>query len=79
MTVVFEYLIVTYFRGNLISRELNFAKMERAYFVRLNSRDLAKKYDKNVKNTFSRVFMFAIFLKIEKIAKISPTKISNSE
>ena len=40
----------------LFSRELNFTKMERAYFAGLNFRDLAKKYVKNVENTFLRVF-----------------------
>ena len=35
----------------LFSRELNFAKMERAYFAGLHFRDLAKKYVKNIKNT----------------------------
>ena len=35
----------------LFSRELNFAKVEQAYFAGLNFRDLANNYVKNVKNT----------------------------
>ena len=63
-----DYLVA--FICYLFSQELNFAKMEQAYFAGLNFRDLAKKYVKNVKNvinTYSRVFNFAIFLKIAKI------------
>ena len=42
-----KYVVTLY----LFSWELNFAKMERAYFAGLNFHDLAKKYVKNVKNT----------------------------
>ncbi len=40
----------------LFSRELNFAKMERAYIAGLNFRDLAKKYAINLKNTIENVW-----------------------
>ena len=37
------------------------------YLIVTNFRDFAKKYVKNVKNTFSRAFNFAIFFKTAKI------------